>query len=148
MNTLPFLGGVALLCGALIAIQAQTNAVLLRSVEDVFWVAAALFAVGFIYLASLIIINRTPAPNITQFLSAPFWSFSGGIIVATYVITITFLVPKIGVGNAIIFVVSGQIIMAVLIDHWGLFNVPVKAIDYKRLSGIVLLLSGIYLAKA
>jgi len=80
-----------------------------------------------------------------QLVSAPFYGYLGGIIVATYVVMITILVPKIGVGTSIGLIVTGQIICAITIDHFGLFNVPVHSISISRIAGMLLMIGGIYL---
>lgn len=80
-----------------------------------------------------------------QLTSAPLYGYLGGIIVATYVVMITILVPRIGVGTAIGLIVTGQIICAVTIDHFGLFNVAVRPINITRAAGILLMIGGIYL---
>jgi transporter family-2 protein len=80
-----------------------------------------------------------------QLTSAPLYGYLGGIIVATYVVMITVLVPRIGVGTAIGLIVTGQIICAVTIDHLGLFNVAVRSISITRLAGMLLMIAGVYL---
>lgn len=137
----------AFVCGALVAIQASTNVVLLSSVGEVLWVAAALFLVGVIYLAIAIAVVGVPIPQAGAFLNAPAWSYIGGVIVATYVVTVTFLVPRIGVTNTIVMVVSGQIVASVLIDHFGYFSVPTKEINFEKLLGVMLLVIGVYFSK-
>ena len=57
---------------------------------------------------------------------------------------ITILVPRIGVGAAIALIVTGQILCAVAIDHFGFFNVQVRSIDTSRLVGVLLMIAGIY----
>ncbi|MGQ2931882.1 MAG: DMT family transporter, partial [Sphingopyxis sp.] len=48
--------------------------------------------------------------------------YFGGLFVAFYVIAVTFIAPKFGVGNAIFFVLVGQLVSAATIDHFGLFG--------------------------
>jgi transporter family-2 protein len=77
----------------------------------------------------------------------PAYGYFGGFIVASYVIAITFLAPRLGVGNAICFIVTGQIFAAVLIDHFGLFGAPVQTLSWTRAAGIALMIAGLFLAK-
>jgi transporter family-2 protein len=90
-------------------------------------------------------ILRISLPTTQQLVNAPSYGYLGGIIVATYVVMITILVPRIGVGTAIGFIVTGQILFAVLIDHFGLFNVAVRPIDIPRFVGVLLIVGGVYL---
>lgn len=73
--------------------------------------------------------------------------YAGGLFVAFYVIAVTFIAPRFGVGNAIFFVLFGQLVSAATIDHFGLFGAIRSAIDLKRVAGIALMIVGIWLAR-
>jgi transporter family-2 protein len=90
-------------------------------------------------------LSRTSFPSREQLAAAPLYGYLGGVIVATYVVMITILVPRIGVGTAIGLIVTGQIICAVTIDHFGLFNVAVRSISAVRMVGMLLMIGGVYL---
>ena len=143
-NDLIFLA-LALITGALIPIQAATNAAFSKSIGNPLITGLMVFVVGLIGMILFILLSRTSFPIRQQLAAAPLYGYLGGIIVATYVVMITVLVPRIGVGTAIGLIVTGQIICAVTIDHFGLFNVAVRAISLTRMSGILLMIVGIYL---
>ena len=103
------------------------------------------FIVGLAGMLLFILVSKTPFPVRQQLTAAPVYGYLGGIIVATYVVMITVLVPRIGVGSAIGLIVTGQIICAVIIDHFGLFNVAVRSISLTRAAGILLMIGGVYL---
>jgi transporter family-2 protein len=136
---------LALITGALIPIQAATNAAFSKSIGNPVITGLMVFSVGLVGMIVFVLASRTPVPTAQQFTAAPLYTYLGGVIVATYVIMITILVPRVGVGTAIAFIVTGQIICAVLIDHFGLFNVPVRSIDLRRVLGVLLMITGIYL---
>jgi transporter family-2 protein len=144
MNTNTLYLGLALITGALIPVQAATNAVFSKSTGSPLVAAVVVFIIGFIAMVVLTVAMKTPTPSVQQLRSVPWYGYAGGIIVATYVVMITILVPRIGVGAAIAFIVTGQIIAAVVIDHFGLFHVTVRTLDVSRISGIVLMIAGIY----
>lgn len=77
----------------------------------------------------------------------PLQFYFGGLFVAFYVIAVTFIAPRFGVGNAIFFVLVGQLISAATIDHFGLFGAIRSAIDAKRIAGIMLMIAGVWLAR-
>ena len=77
----------------------------------------------------------------------PFHFYFGGLFVAFYVIAVTFIAPKFGVGNAIFFVLVGQLISAAVIDHFALFGSMRFPVDAKRLAGIALMVAGVWLAR-
>ena len=136
---------MALITGALIPVQASTNAAFSKSVGNPFLTGLMVFIVGLIGMVAFIIISGTAMPTTQQVINAPLYSYLGGVIVVIYVIMISVLVPRIGVGTSIAFILTGQVIFAVIIDHFGLFNVTPKPIDSIRIIGLVLLIAGVYL---
>ena len=136
---------LALITGALIPVQAATNSVFSKSIGNASMAGLMVFVVGLIGMIIFNLVSRTALPTSQQLSAAPLYSYLGGIIVATYVVMITLLVPRIGVGPAIALIVTGQIICAVAIDHFGLFNVAVRPADASRLIGVLLMIGGIYM---
>src|SRR3954471_1438798 len=98
---------LALITGALIPVQASTNAAFSKSVGNPYVTGLMVFIVGLAGMLVFMLVSRTPLPDAKQLVAAPLYSYSGGLIVATYVIMITILVPRIGVGTAIGFIVTG-----------------------------------------
>jgi transporter family-2 protein len=70
-------------------------------------------------------------------------NFVGGLIVGFYILSITMLAPRFGVGTAILFVMTAQIVTSAGIDHAGLFGATVRPLTLLRLGGLVLLLAGL-----
>ena len=147
MNSGPLLySSLAFGCGVLIAVQAATNASLIKHVESVPYSAVALFAAGFVALFIIAMASGSP-PGRASWAAAPAWSYVGGVIVALYLLSITYLVPKIGVGPAIVLIVAGQILGATLIDGFGLFGVEMRLPSLQNLIGIGLIILGVALAR-
>lgn len=139
---------MAICAGALIPVQAAANASLSKSIDSVVYSALMLFVVGLAFISSFVVINRIPVPSLEAFATAPAYSYIGGLIVATYVLSITYLAPRMGVGNAICFIVTGQIVVAVIIDHFGLLGAAASPIDMRRCAGVTLMISGLFLARS
>ena len=149
MSSLGFvlLGALAVIVGALIPVQAATNAAMSRVVGSVAITSLALFAIGFVVVAAWAIVIRVPLPSLETLRHVPAYGYFGGFIVASYVISITFLAPRLGVGNAIRLVVTGQIVAAVIIDHVGAFGAIVQRLTMGRAIGVVLMIIGVILAR-
>ncbi|MGN6566718.1 MAG: DMT family transporter, partial [Flavipsychrobacter sp.] len=93
----------------------------------------------------VMLLTRTPLPAAGRLSAAPVYSYLGGLIIAVYVVVITIITPRIGVGSAIGLIVTGQILCAVFIDHFGLLHVAVRHADIKRIAGVLMMIGGIYL---
>jgi transporter family-2 protein len=139
---------LALVTGALIPIQAQTNAGFSRAIGNPYITGLMVFVIGLLSMLIFVLLTRTALPPVENLKQAPLYSYLGGIIVPTYVVMITILVPRIGVGSAIGLIVTGQIICAVAIDHFGFFNAAVRSIDLRRAAGVLMMIGGIYLVMA
>jgi bacterial/archaeal transporter family-2 protein len=73
----------------------------------------------------------------------PLWLSCGGVFMAFYLVAITWVAPRFGVGNAVFCVLLGQMIAASLIDHFGLFGARVVPITALRLAGIATMAGGL-----
>ncbi|TBL80422.1 DMT family transporter [Paenibacillus thalictri] len=78
--------------------------------------------------------------NVLQVFTVPKWQLVGGLIGAAYIAILTFAVPKIGVGVSIISVICGQILMSMLVDHFGWFNTAKFPITGSKVVGLVFLI--------
>jgi transporter family-2 protein len=138
---------LAFVAGALIPVQAAANAALSKSLQNNVPVAAlSLFVVAGAVTAAAVLLAGAPMPTFASLRAAPWWSYVGGLIVAFYVLTITFLAPRLGVGTAISLIVTGQIAAALTIDHFGLLRSPVFPLTSARLVGAALMAAGVFLA--
>lgn len=89
----------------------------------------------------------TATPSQAAIKATPIQYYLAGTLFIFYIATITIAAPRIGVGNAVFFVLLGQLISAALLDHYGLWGMPVAQITPKRILGILLMTVGIYLAR-
>jgi transporter family-2 protein len=76
----------------------------------------------------------------------PFYFYLGGAFVAFYVLSVTWVAPQFGVGNAVAFVLLGQLISMAAIDHFGLLGAPMHAMTLQRSVGFILMSVGVFLA--
>jgi transporter family-2 protein len=131
----------------LIPVQAAANAALSRSLNsNVPFAALTLFLVATAAAALGLVVAGATIPGPAALSAAPWWSYTGGLIVAFYVFTITFLAPRLGIGNAIALVVTGQVMAALLIDHYGLLRSLTFPLTPARVLGAILMASGVFLA--
>ena len=96
-----------LAAGIGIPVLAAMNAALGRYLGAPMLAGAILLAVGF--LTALVVALITGPGAIVKLASAPRHLLLAGLLVAFYVLSITAIAPKFGVGNAIFFVLIGQL---------------------------------------
>src|SRR5271156_4434057 len=104
----------ALICGAILPLQATINLRLSKNVGGPIIAAFVSFAVGTIGLLLYLIISKQF--NLRDLIAqpSPWWIWIGGLLGTFYVAAIVVLVPRLGVALAFSLVVAGQTITAII----------------------------------
>lgn len=138
------LSAIVFAAGIGIPIMAAINAGLGARLANPTFATAILMLVGLIISTTYLLIQGVPSLPTTM---PPLYSFSGGFFVVFYVLAVTAIAPKIGLGNAIFLVLLGQIVSTSFIDHFGLFGAIKTQISLQKGLGIALMTVGIILAR-
>lgn len=136
---------IMLLAGVGIPILAALNAALGSRIGSPAAAATVLFVVAF--SASLVVALWAGPQGFARMTGAPKHLFLAGFFVAFYVLSITFIAPHFGVGNAVFYVLLGQLFSAAAIDHFGLFGAQVSPLNAARMGGIALMCAGVWLTQ-
>ena len=122
--------------GAVLAAQSSVNG-RLGSTVGVMASAWLTFVVGAV-VTFLLVFFFEPAHSATLF-SVPKWQLTGALFGVVYMLAIVFAVPRVGTAAATVAVISGQLIMSLLVDHFGWLGNDRLPLDTSRLAAIVLL---------
>ena len=128
-----------------IPIMATLNAGVGQQLQSPAAASAILFGLGFVVAG--LIVAFTGVPDQAQLIAVPTWRYAGALLVVFYILSITWAAPRIGIGNAIFFVLLGQLIAAAAIDHYGLWGAIKSELTVRRAIGIVVMAVGVYLAR-
>jgi transporter family-2 protein len=139
--TLALLAAFALVAGALLSVQTGVNAQLRGAVGHPALAALTSFLVGTVALALYAGSLRLPLPGGSAW-GAPWWVWTGGLLGAIYVAGAIVVAPRLGAGLFVGLVVAGQLLAALVLDHFGWLGFPVQSITPWRLAGAVLLIAG------
>lgn len=137
--------GVMFMTGIGIPVMAALNADLGRGLGSPVAATAALWVVGLIM--SLIVLAWAGLPKSPDFTSIPLPNWFGAFFVLSYTLAVTYFAPRIGIGNAVFFVLIGQLIAAAAIDHFALLGAIKTPLTLKRGIGLVVMAIGVWLAK-
>ncbi len=132
--------------GALIALQAPTNAMLAKAGGSPILAALISFAVGTAALL-LVWIGSGNRPGAAPFTGLPYYAWFGGLYGAFFVTVAAFVAPRIGLGSLITIGIAGQILMALVLDHFGVLGLPREPVTLTRLAGAALVLAGVVLVR-
>jgi transporter family-2 protein len=138
--TLMFLSGIG------IPIMATLNAGLGQQLGSPVAATFVLFAVG-VVLAAIVVVLSGNTFALARVGTGNPWLYTGAALMVFYGLSITWAAPRIGVGNAVFFVLLGQLVAAAIIDHFGLWGALKAEITLRRMIGIAVMAFGVYLAK-
>ncbi|WP_020178365.1 DMT family transporter [Methylopila sp. M107] len=139
---------MAFAAGLGLAVQGAINAGLARGVGSALYAATVSFWVGGTALTMLSLASGGFFAGLAQGRSLGIgWWITGGLLGAVFVSTMTVAIPRIGVAAVTAFMIAGQLLSAAILDHFGLFGLPVQPISLLRVVGVVLLISGALLVR-
>nr|WP_309501873.1 DMT family transporter [uncultured Roseovarius sp.] len=145
MSHTSFYALTMLTAGIGIPILAALNAALGTRLGSPAAAAAILFVVAFACTITVLAVSGPRA--VLGAWAAPKHLFLAGTLVAFYVLTITYIAPKFGVGNAVFFVLLGQLVSAAIIDHFGLFGAQLSPLTLTRACGIGIMAAGVFVTQ-
>lgn len=139
-----FLGIVA---GAVLPIQAALNARVGQAAGSPIVGALISFGVGALALLGVVLAQGTPLRQVVPLRTLPPLTLAGGLLGAFYVSVVTMLAPRLGATLTVGLVVVGQLLLALVLDQFGLLGLPLHPASALRGLGVVLLLLGVWLIR-
>lgn len=132
--------------GMLTATQGPTNAMLARPLNSPVNAAFVSFAVGTAVLAVLVLALRIK-PDLQAAAALPWYAWMGGVYGVGFVCAAAFSAPRLGVVTTITLMVAGQLIISMILDHFGAFGIEPRPISFGRIAGIALVALGVLLVR-
>ncbi len=142
---MPLHAAIMFAAGIGIPLLAALNAQLGARLGSPAAAAAILFLVAF--AACVAAVLATGPQPLLRAPEQPRHLFLGGLLVAFYVLSITYIAPTFGVGNAVFFVLVGQLVSAGLIDQFGLFGARQESLSATRALGIAVMALGVWITQ-
>jgi bacterial/archaeal transporter family-2 protein len=110
--------------------------------------AAAAFILFIVAVSATCVVMLVTGPQaLTRLSGQPWHLFLAGLLVAFYVLSITYVAPHFGIGNAVFFVLLGQLVSAAMIDNFGLFGAAQSPLTLIRAGGILVMAAGVALTQ-
>jgi len=136
--------GLGFLAGGMIAVQSVLNATLGQRTGHF----GSVLLLTFVSIAVLVVLILF-FPSTARFQSLPrsseWYLYAGGALGVGILAAPIFLIPRIGATSTLVAIVMGQLILALAIDHFGLFASPKIEATLVRILGVALVALGAYL---
>jgi transporter family-2 protein len=64
-----------------------------------------------------------------------------------YVTGSIMIIPRLGAGFAFALMVGGQLMMSLVMDHYGMLGLSVNQVSWTKIAGVGLLVAGVWLIR-
>lgn len=135
---------ILFLAGFGIPIMATMNSALGIKLQAPMHAVAILLGIGFIASLFVVVITGENRAEFRPQLSS-IHLYTGGLLIAFYLVSVTSLVSKFGVANSISVVVFSQLISIAVIEHFGLFGSAITEFNLQRGLGVGIMAFGVTL---
>jgi transporter family-2 protein len=130
--------------GCLVGMQAPINSRLGKVLGSV-QAATFSFLVGTVVLLVVASFVRGGLGTLGHVGRAPWWALVGGLLGAVYVTVALVAVRTLGASGLTAVVITGQLVISVVIDRFGLLGIAKQQIGVTRILGLVVLAAGVVL---
>ena len=127
--------------------QAVVNSKLAGSIGSPILAAFISFFVGTLVLFVYMILTGVPLSNLAEIKNAPPVALLGGFLGAFFVSVMASIIPRVPVALAFSLAIAGQMLVTLLIDHFGWLGVAQKPINLMRVLGAALITVGVVLIR-
>ena len=83
--------------------------------------------------------------RLSQWRSVPWYALCAGFFGLVVIAAISYTIPRLGVAASIITVVAGQLVVATILDQYGLLGAGVRPLGPTRALGLAVVMLGVWL---
>ena len=132
-----------IIAGLVLPVQTLVNTRLRASTGTPFSSSLISFAVGTVTLLVIATAVTGGKFGISQALGEPLWIWFGGLLGVVALTGNILLFPHLGAVQTVVLPIAGQIMMGVVIDHFGFFDSPASPLTIVRAVGALVALGGV-----
>lgn len=135
---------IAALAGVTMALQGSLNSVL-GKVSGLWEATFVVHLVGLLFVSALIFLIfplGLADCNLAAVFKAPWYAFLGGVLGVLIIYGVVKSIPRVGVAPATTAIITGQVLTAAVVDHFGLFGLQKIPFNAWRVVGVLLLAAG------
>lgn len=137
---------VGVMAGSMITIQSVLNSALGKKTGNLG--SVLVLTVVSISVLLLLIALFPGTTNLKRIPGLAEWYlYAGGVLGIVILAAPIFLIPRIGATSTLTALVVGQLVLALVMDQFGLFGIPKIEINLTRIMGLILLVAGALLIK-
>ena len=132
---------LSLLVGSLLSIYLPMNSMVSKHIGSAITANITFFLMALVTSIVLFAIWGDNA-TLSRLKSVPAYLYLTGFVSAFIVLATTYLIPHLGVRRFFILTISGQILTAMIVSHYGLLATPTDPLSAKKIIGAALVILG------
>jgi bacterial/archaeal transporter family-2 protein len=135
----------ALVGGMFIPVQVALNTLLRRYVGEPMQVTLISYLAGTLTALLVCLIARYPLPTTVALSQTSWWMWAGGCLGTLYVWSTIIATLRIGATLTLALTFAGQMIAALVLDHYGAIGLTKYPASPTRIAGVVIVFVGVSL---
>lgn len=135
---------IAATSGLTMALQGTMNSAL-GKVVGLWETTFIVHAVGTVIVGILVFICRLGDCDLGKWVSAPWYTYLGGVLSVLIIYMVARSMPIVGVASATTAIIVGQVLTAAAIDHLGIFGFERVPFNWHCVLGTLLMAGGAFL---
>jgi transporter family-2 protein len=84
--------------------------------------------------------------KLNHWRTVPWYALGAGAFGLVVIFSMSYMIPRIGVAPALIILLSGQLLVGSVLDHFGLLGAVQRPIDLMRVIGLAVVFLGVWLS--
>jgi transporter family-2 protein len=132
---------LALAMGVALSIYLPMNSAAARHLGSPITASMPFFLIAFLTTTCILMIFGDTG-TLLKLKQLPLYLFFPGFVAAFMVLGTTFLIPKIGARKFFILTIAGQILMGMILSHFGALESPKDPVTLIKLAGAILIVIG------
>lgn len=136
----------ALFAASLLPVQAAFNGALSRALGNPLLAVIVSLTGSALFIGAVgIVTSQWSVPSAARVAMVPWWAWPAGVLGAIYLSSQPIVAPRLGAATYMSLAVTAQIAAALLLDHFGAFNLPQHAASPLRILGVLVMAAGVIL---
>lgn len=127
------------------ATQSGINSQLKITINNAWNTVLVSFFIGFVAILFIVLVSKQPLPGFKLLLSVPLYQYLGGLLGVCFVSIAIVSAPVIGAAPMFALIIGGQLLAAIVFDHFGLIGFKTNPISLIKVLGILMVIAGAYL---
>jgi len=97
-------------------------------------------------LAALIPLLIYGGGKLGNWRTVPWYALCAGAFGLVVIFSMSYMIPRVGIATSLIILLSGQLLIGTVLDHFGLLGAVQRPIELMRIVGLAVVFLGVWLS--